>query len=393
MDFKLSEEQTMLIRLARDLGKKEFEPHNAEWDQNQSYPAESFSRMFSEIGLLGMTIPEEYGGHGRPYIDFILIIEELAKYSIPACYSLMGSNDATVSTLIALGSDEMKQRYLPRLVAGEVRCAVAMTEPEAGSAMTDLKTKAEDFGDYYVINGSKCFVGDAGEAELHNVYVRFGDTPGSNGIGAIIIEKGTPGFSLGKDQRLMGMRYRPRRELFFDDCRVPKANVLVQPGQFRKLMGAFNAERLYSAAMCLGISERALEFALEYSKMRKVFGRELCELQGIQWMLADMKIELEAARWLIYKVGTEIGSGFLLEQTDPPVLDTSIAKTFINQAGLRIVDTAIQIHGAYGYSEDLPLERMYRDIRGLCIGGGTVQVNKNTIAAQMLGRKVHQRRT
>jgi alkylation response protein AidB-like acyl-CoA dehydrogenase len=386
MDFQLSEEQRRLKALVRDLAEKEFAPKAAAWDEAGEVDLGEVAARLRDVGLLGMTIPEEYGGSGRPFLDFILALEELARVAYPPAFVLLSTCSGPVSIVMRLGSDAQRRRWLPPLVRGEMFCAVGMTEANAGSAASDVETTATLDGDAYVVDGSKLFVGGGGHVELYVVFARFGGVPGPRGVGALVIEKGTPGFEFGQQIPFMGTRGIPRRELTFTGCRVPKDNVLVAQGGFARLMNDFNYERIHNATLSLGFAQGAFEQACGYVKQRKQFGRELCEFQGVQWMIADMATELEAARLLIYRAAANADATGV---ADP--LETSLAKRYASETGIHVCDTALQLHGAYGYSKEFPLERFYRDARGIAIATGTVQIHKNNIAARVLNRKFSQR--
>jgi butyryl-CoA dehydrogenase len=264
--------------------------------------------------------------------------------------------------------------------------SVGMTEPEAGSALTDLNTGAVLDGDHYVVNGMKCFVTGGGEADVYVTYVRLSEQKGAKGIGGLIIEKGTPGFSFGKQEQFMGFRGTPSCDLIFEDCHVPKENLVVRKGEFRKLMTAFNLERCGNAAMCLGIAQGALEEAMSYSQQRKQWGKEICKFQAIQFMLADMALKVEAARLLIYRATVNAATGL------PVPLEANLAKCFANQMVREVTGRALQVHGGYGYSKDYPIERMFRDGWGWGIAGGTIEMQKITIASLLLNRRFDQRK-
>jgi butyryl-CoA dehydrogenase len=386
MDFLLTEEQRRLKALVRDLAEKEFAPKAAGWDETGEVDLGEIAVRLRDVGLLGMTIPEEYGGSGRPFLDFILALEELARVAYPPAFVLLSTCSGPVSIIQRLGSDAQRRRWLPPLVRGEMFCAVGMTEANAGSAASDVETTATLDGDAYVLDGSKLFVGGGGHVEIYVIFARFGGVPGPRGVGALVLEKGTPGFEFGQQIPFMGTRGIPRRELLFNRCRVPRAGVLVSEGGFARLMNDFNFERIHNATLSLGFAQGAFEQACAYVKQRRQFGRELCEFQGVQWMIADMATELEAARLLIYRAAANADA---TGRADP--LETSLAKRYASEAGIRVCDTALQLHGAYGYSKEFPLERFYRDARGIAIATGTVEIHKNNIASRVLGRKFSQR--
>ncbi len=388
MDFQLTEEQRQLKAMVRELAEREFAPQAAHWDETGTVDLGAIAKRLRDVGVLGMTIPEVYGGMGRPFLEFILALEELARVAYPPAFVLLSTCSGPVSIIMGLGSDDQRRRYLPPLVRGEKFCALGMTEANAGSAASDVETTARREGDSYVLDGHKLFVGGGGgsDVEYYVIFARFGGVAGPRGVGALVLEKGTPGFTFGQQIPFLGTRGIPRQELLFNDCRVPADNVLVTEGGFAKLMNHFNYERIHNATLSLGFAQGAFEVACTYVKQRKQFGRELCEFQGVQWMIADMATDLEAMRLLIYRAAANAD---LRGQADP--LETSVAKRFASEMSTRVCDTALQLHGAYGYSKEFPLERYYRDARGIAIATGTVEIQKNMIAARVLGRKFSQR--
>jgi butyryl-CoA dehydrogenase len=386
MDFELTEEQKMLKRMVHDFAEKEIRPHVAEWEEKAEFLPQEFYQKLIELGLVGMILPQKYGGQGQPALDAILAIEELARVTPLAAHPVFESSVGPVRVIEQFGSEELKQKYLPPACRGEMFFAVGMTEPEAGTALTDLTTKAVLDGDYYVVNGQKRFVTGGGVAEGYVVYVRLSEQRGARGIGGLVIEKGTPGFSFGKQEQFMGFRGTPSCDLIFEDCRVPKENLVVKEGEFRKLMTAFDLERCGNATMCLGIAQGALEEAMKYSQERKQFGKDICEFQAVQLMLADMALKVEASRLLIYRAVVNAGAGL------PSVMESNLAKCFANEMVREVAGLALQLHGGYGYSKDYPIERMFRDGWGWGIAGGTIQIQKIRIASQLLDRRFDQRR-
>lgn len=384
MDLELTEEQKMHKEMVRKLAEKEFKPLAAKHDAEGEFPRENIKKL-AEVGLLGITIPEEYGGAGGDVFSLVIALEEIAKACASTAGVLLIHAGVASGAISHYGTPEQKERLLPDLVSGRKISAFAMTEPEAGSAATDLKTTAKPDGKNYIVNGRKCFISNAGCAQVYTVVTRFGDTPGAKGLGALIIEEGMEGFQIGKIEKKMGLCAFPSGELIFEDCRVPKENLLLGPGEFKKIMSAFNGERCGNSAVSLGIAEAAFEESLKYSQARKQFGRFISEFQGLQWMLADMKIKIEATSLLIYKALANAKGPF------PSLLDASIAKTFANEMVIEVTNKALQIHGAYGYTKDYTVERLYRDARAWAIAGGTAQMQRNMIATQLLGRKVSQR--
>ena len=386
MEFQLNEEQKMLKKMVHELAEKEFRPKVAEWEAEAEHMPREYFKKLADLGLLGLPIPVEYEGQGRTAFEGILAIEELARVSIQPAMPVFESSVGPVRVIEQFGTEEQKRKYVPPVCRGESWIAVGMTEPEAGSALTDLSTRAVLDGDNYVVNGMKRFISGGGEAEVYVVYVRLSEQKGAKGIGGLIIEKGTPGFSFGKQEQFMGFRGAPSCDLIFEDCRVPKENLVVKEGDFRKLMTAFDLERCGNATMCLGIAQGALEEAMAYSQQRKQWGKEICEFQAIQSMLADMALRVEASRLLIYRATVNAAAGL------PVPLEANLAKCFANQMVREVTGLALQVHGGYGYSKDYPIERMLRDGWGWGVAGGTIEIQKITIASQLLNRRFDQRR-
>ena len=384
MDFQLSEEQLMLQEMARNLSEREFKDRESEWDQNEEFPREYLPKL-AELGLLGITLPEEYGGGGRGAVDAILVIEQFARFSTSAALIVFEGSVGPVRVISNYGSEEQKRKYLPPVCRGEKMIGVGMTEPNAGSDLGNLRTKGVLEGDYYIVNGSKVFTGGAPESEAYVVYVRLSEQKGSKGVGGLIIDKGTPGFTMGKTEEKMGLRGFPHGSLYFDDCHVPRENLVIPESGFKKLMAAFSIERCGNATLSLGIAQGAYELALNYVKVRRQFRKDLCEFQGIQWILAEMAVKLDAARLLIYRATSNAATGF------PSILESSIAKMYANEIAKEVCDAAMQLHGGYGDSREYPLERMYRDVRAFSIAGGTVQILRNMTAQPFLNRKFGQK--
>jgi len=385
MDFQLTEEQKMLKEMVHNFVLREIAPKVCEWDEKEEFVTDEILKKYVQLGLIGLSLPEEYGGQGQTVFDVILVIEEIARVSPIAAMPIFESGVGPVMVISLFGTEEQKQEYIPPVCNGDLMISVAMTEPDSGSALTDLKTTAALDGDFYLVNGQKRFITGGGYSGAYMVYVRLSGDRGAKGIGGIIIEKGTPGFTFGKPERFMGLCGLPSSDLIFENCRVPKKNLVVKQGNFKNLMQAFDIERLGNAAMSLGIAEGALLASIRYSKERKQFGKEICEFQAIQLMLADMAMKVEAAKLLIYQAATEASQGV------PSVLHSSLAKCFANEIAKEVTDLALQIHGGYGYSKEYPIERMLRDSRGWPIAGGTVQVQRVNIAAELVGRRFNQR--
>jgi hypothetical protein len=329
-------------------------------------------------GFMGLTIDPKYGGGGRPLVDAILVVEELAKVCGTVARICVDANTAVQKAIAEFGTEDQRARYLPQVVAGD-KPAIAITEPEIGSAATSITTRAEKRGDHYVLNGEKRWITGAGVTNLYLVFARFEGQEGAPGIGGLLVEGQTPGLSVPKIRVMMGVRGMPEGDVVFRDCRVPAANVLAPPGQgFKRLMTAYNVQRLGAATVALGIAQGAFDLAAGYAVRREQFGQPIGEFQGIQWMLADMMIQLEASRMLIYRAAANAGHGF------PDKVESAAAKVHSADTAIAVTNMALQIHGAAGYSCDLPLERMVRDARMFAIGGGTAQMQRNLIGRDVL---------
>lgn len=384
MNFQLSDEERKLQDMVRDYARRELVQEAARWDRDGAVPEQSVVDKMVELGLVGMCLPEKYGGGGQPLIMAILAMEQLAAVSPLAAAPVFESNVGPVRVIELFGTDEQKQRWIPQVAKGRLQISVGMSEPEAGSALTDLKTRAEPCEQGWRLNGRKCFVTGGGHSGAYLVYCRFGGERGAAGIGAVVVEKGTPGFSFGKQERFMGMRGFPSSDLVFEDCVVPKENLVVAAGGFASLMGCFDIERCGNATMALGLATGALEYAVEYAKQRETFGKPICDRQAIQLMAADMAVRVEAARLLLYRAAVNAGSEM------PSIQEASMAKVAANEAAKAVTDMALEMLGGNGYSAAYPVERMLRDSRGWAIAGGTLQMQKIIIAATVFQRRFNQ---
>lgn len=386
MEFNPTREQRMLIDSLRDMGRREnFSQLAAHVDATAEFPHHLMPK-YAKTGLLGMTLSPDYGGMGEPSLTAILAIEELARHSPMIAAPVFESNVGPVRVIDMFGTEDQKKRILPGVCKGEHSVSVCMTEPEAGSDLTSLSTVAEDKGDHFLLNGKKCFITGGGDASHYLVYTRFGDIRGYKGIGAVILEKGMPGFTFGKQEEYMGLRGMPSCDLYFDQVIVPKENLVIKPGDFGNLMLTFDIERCGNAAMCLGIAGGALDAAKAYALQRHAFGRPICEFQDIQFSVADMAMKLDAARLLVYRAATGAGQGL------PSIYEASMAKCYANEMVREVTDKVMLIFGGYGYTKEYPVERMARDARAWCVAGGTLQMLRITMASMIFGRRFDQRK-
>jgi alkylation response protein AidB-like acyl-CoA dehydrogenase len=377
MDFELTPAQESLKTRARELADSVFRARAARWDAAEEYPWDNVKELVRS-SFMGLTIPQAYGGAGGTALDAVLVVEQVARACGVTARIVVEGNLGVVGALTAYGTEAQKRRYFPWVLQGE-KPAIAITEPEAGSAATDLATRADEAPGGYALTGEKRWITGAGTSRLYLVYCRMGKTPGAQGIGGVLIERDTQGFSIGERDHTMGLRGIPEGRLHFDRCHVPTENVLVGPPDgFKKLMQAYNGQRVGAAAVALGLAQGAFELALAYAAERRQFGRPIAEFQGIRWKLADMAIKLDAARMLVYRAASRAGAGF------PDPLDAAKAKTFAAEAAQDITSQSLQIHGAAGYGRALPLERTVRDARMFAIGGGTVEMMRNLIADRIL---------
>jgi len=385
MDFNLTEEQQMLIDTLRTMGEREnFRDLAKKVDETGEFPWDLMPK-YANLGLLGMTLSEEYGGGGQPVMNAILAIEELAKFSPMIAAPVFESNVGPVRVIDMYGSEEQKKEILPKVCSGECSVSVCMTEPEAGSDLTSLTTKIVEDGDDYILNGTKTFITGGGHASHSMVYCRIGAIPGYKGVGGILVEKDTPGFTFGKQEVFMGLRGMPSCDLIFEDVRVPKKNLIIKEGEFRNLMSTFDVERCGNAAMCLGTAGGALDAAKAYSMERQAFGRPINEFQAVQFMLVDMAMKLDAARLLVYRAASGAGRGL------PSIYEAAMGKCYANEMAVEVTNMAMQVFGGYGYSTEFPVERMARDANAWRVAGGTVQMLRITMASLMFGRRFDQR--
>ena len=388
MDFQLTKEQKQIVASLDEVGRDVFAKKAARWDENHEYPWENIEQL-KELGVLGMTIPEAYGGQESPLIDAILAIETTAKYCGVTARVIVETNMGALGCVMAYGTDEQRKLVARRILEDGDKPAIGMTEPEAGTALTDLAATAEKKGDSYIINGTKHWITGGGVSVSNLIFVRFIEDGNDLGIGGILVDKGTKGFTFGTVEKAMGLRGIPETELIFNDCMVPAENVVVKGDGnegFKKLMNGYNGQRVGASAVALGLAQGAHDLAVEYMKKRTAFNRPISEFQGLQWMMADAEMELNAARLLVYKAACNARD--LPNNVRLPFMDeASMAKAYTGHAALDVVSESLQMFGAAGYSQSLPLERMFRDVRMFQIGGGTTQAQKNMIARSIFKKK------
>lgn len=378
MDFNLTEEQEMIRKVVQDFAQNEVEPIAAEIDETKEFPRDNVNKM-GKIGMLGVPFPQEYGGAGADTLSYVLTVEELS-YAC-ATHGVICSAHTSLGThpIFKYGTEEQKQKYLVPLAKGEKLGAFALTEPNAGTDASGLKTIAKLDGDSYVLNGNKIFITNAGQADIFVIMAMTDQSKGNRGISAFIVERTTPGFTVGKKENKMGINASDTRELIFKDCRIPKENLLGKEGQgFKIAMATLDGGRIGIAAQALGIASRALDESTAYLKEREQFGRPLAKFQGLQWMVAEMATKIEAARNLVYKAAKTKDSGKRFS------VEAAMAKYFASEAAMEVTTKAVQLHGGYGYMKDYPVERLMRDAKITEIYEGTTEVQKMVIAGSLL---------
>lgn len=386
MDFRLSSDQQALQAAARTFAQAELPAIAAELERDNKPPSHDLVHRFAEMGFLGINVPAEMGGLGLGNIEALLVLEEFAKISSAVAFPVFESSVGPVRAIEHFAPPALRDRVVPLVCRGEMIIAVSMSEPEAGSALTDLKTRGTVVGDKLILNGTKRWCSGGGHSDAYLVYCRLSDAPGAKAIGAVLVEKDTPGLTFGPNESLMGFRGIPSADLYFDDCAVPLDNIVVPAGGFRKLMEAFDLERCGNATMALGQASGALDDIKAYVLDRKQFGKPIAEFQAVQLKLAEMQMKVDAARLLIWRAASNAEDGL------PSVLESSIGKCFSNTIAREVTGDALQLMGAYGYSKDFPMERRLRDSWGWGIAGGAIDIQKTNIAGAMLGRRFDQRR-
>jgi alkylation response protein AidB-like acyl-CoA dehydrogenase len=378
MDYGFTEEQLMIRDLARQIAQEKIKPVRQHYDETGEFPHDIF-KVFAGADLCGLYIEEQYGGMGGGIVELVIAVEEFSKVCSGIALSLAATALGTFP-IILHGSDEQKKKYLPRIASGQSLAAFGLTEAEAGSDASGIKTTAVKDGDHYVLNGTKQWITNGGEADIYVVIAMTDKKKGARGASAIIVEKGTPGFTFGKKENKMGIRASATRELVFQDCRVPQANLMGREGMgFIVAMKTLDQSRPGVAAQALGIAAGALEEAVQYSRQRRQFGRPICSFQGVQFMLADMATQVEAARTLVYQAARYIDSG----AKDIGKI-SAMCKLFASDTAMRVTTDAVQVFGGYGYMKEYPVEKMMRDAKITQIYEGTNQIQREVIGLSLI---------
>ena len=378
MNFELSEEQLLIRGMVKEFAASEVAPIAAEIDRNHRFPEESIPKL-AKLNLLGVPYPEEFGGAGADNVSYVLVIEELARVCASTAAIVSGHTSLGTWPIFEFGTSAQKEKYVTNLASGSMLGAFAITEPGAGTDAAAGKTTAVVDGDEYVLNGSKIFITNGGYADVYIVTAMTDLAAGTRGISAFIVEKGAPGFSVGEKEHKMGIKASSTTPLYFSDCRIPKDALLGKEGKgFKIAMGALDGGRIGIAAQALGIAQGAFDASIAYAKERVQFGKPLAALQAIQWMIADMATDIDAARLLVYRAAWKKDQGL------PYGTAASMAKLFASETSTRVADRAIQIHGGYGYTESYPVERAYRDAKITELYEGTSEVQRMVIAGSLL---------
>ncbi|MEJ7560113.1 MAG: acyl-CoA dehydrogenase [Pedobacter sp.] len=377
-NFSISEDQLMIRAMVRDFAEKSIRPHVMEWDEIQHFPTEVFKAL-GALGLMGVLVPEEYGGSGLGYQEYVDVIVGISKVCGSIGLSLAAHNSLCTGHILTFANEAQKQKWLPKLATAEWIGAWGLTEANTGSDALRMATTAVLDGDDYIINGSKNWITHGKSGDVAVVMVRTGEKGSSKGISAIVVERGTPGFFAGKKENKLGMRASETTEMIFDNCRVPKENLLGLEGEgFKQAMKVLDGGRISIAALALGIAKGAYEAALAYAKERHQFGQPIASFQGISFKLADMATEIEAAELLIRQAAD------LKNRKLPMTKESAMAKYFASEVSVRVSTEAVQIFGGYGYTKDFPVEKFYRDSKLCTIGEGTSEIQKIVIARELL---------
>lgn len=378
MNFDTSETQKMIAESIRDFAKQHITPFMMEWDEKQIFPVELFHKL-GEMGFMGVFIPQKYGGSGLNYHEYITVVEEISKVDSSIGLSVAAHNSLCTGHIYYFGNETQKEKWLPKLASGQWIGAWGLTEHNTGSDAGGMNTTAKKEGDFYILNGSKNFITHGKSGDVAVVMARTGEKEDAHGMSAFVIEKGTPGFTSGKKENKLGMRASETAELIFDNCRVPKENLLGNEGDgFVQALKVLDGGRISIGALSLGIAKGAYEAALKYAKERVQFGKPISEFQAISFKLADMATEIEASELLLHKAAS------MKDNNQRMTKIGAMAKMYASEACVKIASDAVQIHGGYGYTKDFPVEKFYRDSKLCTIGEGTTEIQKVVIARSIL---------
>ena len=377
-DFSVSENQQMVGQMAKHFAEKHIRPYVMEWDEEQHFPIELFKKL-GELGMMSVFVPEQYGGSGFGYFEYVTVIQEIAKVCGSIGLSVAAHNSLCTGHILAFGTEEQKLKWLPKLATAEWLGAWGLTEANSGSDAMRMSTTAVRDGDHYIINGAKNWITHGKSSGVAVVMVRTGELGDSKGISTLVVERGTPGFSAGKKENKLGMRASETTEMIFDNCRVPVENLLGKEGEgFKQAMKVLDGGRISIAALSLGIAKGAFEAAVAYAKERHQFGQPIANFQGISFKLADMATEIEAAELLLMQAADLKNKGL------PVIKQSAMAKYFASEVAVRTATEAVQIFGGYGYTKDFPVEKYYRDAKLCTIGEGTSEIQKIVISREVL---------
>ncbi|WP_143310674.1 acyl-CoA dehydrogenase family protein [Chitinophaga vietnamensis] len=378
MNFEPTEIQKQIAQTIRDFGKTDIQPYVLEWDEHQEFPVPLFKKL-GELGLMGVLVPEQYGGSGLGYLEYVTVVSEIARFCGAIGLSVAAHNSLCTGHILQFANEEQKQRYLPKLATAEWIGAWGLTEPNTGSDAMNMKCIAKKDGDDWIINGTKCWITHGKSCDVAVVIARTGDVRDSHGMTAFVVEKGTAGFSGGKKENKLGMRASETAEMIFDNCRVPAANVLGAVGDgFIQSMKVLDGGRISIAALSLGIAKGARDAALKYAQERHQFDQPIASFQGISFKLADMCTEIEAAELLTMQAADMKNRHVKMTQ------QAAMAKYYASEVAVKVANDAVQVFGGYGYTKDFPVEKFYRDAKLCTIGEGTSEIQKIVIAREAL---------
>jgi alkylation response protein AidB-like acyl-CoA dehydrogenase len=378
MDFTYPDDVLEVRRVARDFAEKEIRPHVMEWDEAQTFPREILLKL-GELGFLGILIPQAYEGAGLGYLEYVAIIEELSRVDGSVGISVAAHNSLCTGHIFTFGTEEQRRKFAVPLAKGEKLGAWSLTEPEAGSDAGGTQTTARLDGAHWILNGQKTFTTHGTYGDICVAMAKTDKAAGHHGISAFIVEKGTPGFTSGKKENKLGLRASDTSTVLFDDCRIPKDNLLGQAGHgFIDALTVLDGGRISIAALALGMAQGAFEAALHYSQQRKQFGKTISAFQGIQFKLADMALEIDSARLLTHR------AAWMKDKGMKTTLESSMAKLYASEVAVRVANECVQIHGGYGYIKDYPAEKFYRDVKLCTIGEGTSEIQRLVIARELL---------